>query len=98
MLDQLQSSDFAHLKGTDISIRFHPEVTLEARLLDVSEVKGDTTLERNPFSLILQTTQKKEAYPQAIYTLIHPEKGDMQLFMVPLGNDGNGMRYEIVFS
>lgn len=98
MLDQLQASDFVHLKGTSLPIRFHPDVTLDARLIEVTEVKGDTTLERPPFSLIFQTNQQNTHYPQAIYTLIHPEKGDMQLFMVPLGNDGNGMRYEIVFS
>lgn len=98
MLDQLQVSNFAHLEGKNLNIRFTPEVTLEARLIEVSEVHGSTPLERNPFHLVLQTQQKNEYYQQAIYTLIHPEKGEMQLFMVPLGNDGNGMRYEIVFS
>lgn len=81
-----------------MQICFNPEVTLEARLIEISEVKSGTHLERNPFQMVLQTQQKDEYYPQAIYTLIHPAKGDMQLFMVPLGNDGNGMRYEIVFS
>ncbi len=98
MLDQLQASDFAHLEGTTLSVRFHPEVTLETNLIEVSETRGESPLIRNPFRLVLQTQQKNEYYPQAIYTLIHPEKGDLQLFMVPLGSDGNGMRYEIVFS
>ncbi|MCA0237202.1 MAG: hypothetical protein LCH81_12535 [Bacteroidetes bacterium] len=98
MIDQLQVSDFSHLDGHTLHIRFSPEVTLEARLIEVSTVHGNTPLERHPFHLILQTQQKDEYYQQAIYTLIHPEKGDLHLFMVPLGNDGNGMRYEIVFS
>ena len=93
MLDQLKASDFAHLQGTVLPIRFNPEVTLEARLIEVKETRGNSPLERLPFYLILQTQQKNEYYPQAIYTLVHPEKGDLELFIVPLGNDGNGMRY-----
>ena len=98
MLDQLKASDFTHLEGADFSIRFHPEVTLQARLIEVAEVKGESPLARNPFSLIFQTAQKNDYYPQAIYTVIHPEKGEIELFLVPLGNNGNGMRYEAAFS
>ncbi len=98
MLDQLQASDFIDLKDSVLSIRFSPEVTLDARLIDVSEVNGDSPLSRNPFHLVLQTQQKDEYYRQNIYTLIHPTKGDLELFMVPLGGDGKGMRYEVVFS
>lgn len=98
MLDQLQASDFTDLKGSVLSIRFTPEVTLDAQLIEVSEVKGDSPLSRTPFHLVLQTQQKNEYYNQAIYTLIHPEKGDLDLFMAPLGDDGKGMRYEVVFS
>ncbi len=98
MLDELHASDFTPLEGSVLPIRFNPQVTLDARLIEVSEVKGESPLSRNPFHLVFQTEQKNEYYPQAIYTLIHPEKGDIELFMVPLGDDGKGMRYEIVFS
>jgi uncharacterized protein DUF6916 len=36
--------------------------------------------------------------PQGIYRLYHPARGALDLFMVPLGPDPHGMRYEIVFN
>jgi hypothetical protein len=35
---------------------------------------------------------------RGIYRLHHPARGALDLFMVPLGPDACGMRYEIVFN
>lgn len=43
---------------------------------------------RGPMSPIL---------PQRIYTLTHPHLGTFDLFLVPIGPDQQGMRYEAVF-
>lgn len=37
-------------------------------------------------------------FPQGIYTLEHDTLGSGQLFIVPIGPDNQGMRYEVVFS
>ena len=36
--------------------------------------------------------------PQRTYDLVHPELGEMQLFLVPLGQDQRGIIYEAVFN
>ena len=36
--------------------------------------------------------------PQAIYRLEHPRMGSLDLFLVPIGPDDTGMRYEAVFT
>lgn len=36
--------------------------------------------------------------PQQIYTLGHETLGDLQLFLVPVGPDAEGLLYEAVFS
>jgi hypothetical protein len=36
--------------------------------------------------------------PQAIYQLEHDRMGTMDIFLVPIGPDGQGMGYEAVFN
>lgn len=98
MSDILQVSDFAPLLNHSFPIRFADDAILPAELIQVNEVEGFSPVERKPFSLVFRTAQKNAYYQQAIATLEHPEKGALALFLVPLGLDGQGMRYEAVFS
>jgi hypothetical protein len=98
MSDLLHVSDFAPLLNQTFSIRFTENVVLPAELIQVNEVDGYSPIERKPFSVVFRTEQKKEYYQQAITILHHPEKGDVAIFLVPLGLDSQGMRYEAVFS
>lgn len=98
MADLLHVSDFAPLLNHTFPIRFTHEVTLPAELIQVTEVNSYSPVERKPFSLVFRTAQKTEYYQQTICVLQHPEKGDMPIFLVPLGLDPEGMRYEAVFS
>jgi hypothetical protein len=50
---------------------------------------------RVPFSLLFHA-EHGPAAPQQIFELRHPELGSFSLFLVPLGPDGQGMRYEAV--
>ena len=52
---------------------------------------------RQPWSLLFRTASH-EHYRQATYPIRHPELGEMALFLVPIGPDKDGMRYEAVFS
>jgi hypothetical protein len=36
--------------------------------------------------------------PQQTYRLSHPEMGEFDIFLVPLGPDGEGFRYEAVYN
>lgn len=97
-LEQLSKADFEPLKGKAVSVFFSAEGAEEAVLADVVPLTGYSNLDRKPFSIVLQTGQQKQWYPQAIYTLVHPVLGAMDLFLVPLGMKDGGMQYEAVFS
>jgi hypothetical protein len=49
------------------------------------------------FSLIF-TGVASPYLPQGVYELTHPRMGNLELFLVPVGPDLTGMRYEAVFS
>ena len=55
-------------------------------------------LGRVPFSLLFHATHRDGYWPQQTFNLRHPELGEFPLFMVPLGPDDRGMRYEAVIS
>ncbi len=98
MLDTLSIADFEPYLQTEFSIRFTQEVTLPSLLIEAKTLNTYSELERKPFSLTFRTQQKDTYYNQAIFGLQHPEKGEILMFMVPLGLDSEGMRYEAIFS
>ena len=50
-----------------------------------------------PFSLVF-TGPQQPLLPQAVYRLEHPEMGELDIFLVPIGSDPDGTRYEAVFN
>jgi len=98
MLDQLKAEQFTGLENTSFSIFFEEDKPMAAQLVKIERLKGDTDLDRTPFSLIFETAQKDSYYQQAIYKITHPQLDEMHLFVVPLGKSKQGMRYEVVFS
>jgi len=66
------------------------------KLLEATEV-GGTAGDRTPFSLIFRTAEE-EPLMQRIYRVAHRKLGTMDLFLVPIGTDKEGMRYEAVFT
>lgn len=94
----LTLNDFDTLLNTVFTISISDEVQLDAELIEVTKLNNYSPLERNPFSIVFRTDQKNEYYEQGIFTILHPEKGDLQLFLSPLGFDDMGMKYEAVFS
>ena len=98
MLDQLQASDFAPLLHHTLTLRFSTDVALPAELVQVRELNYKTLLERKPFAIIVRTDQTTHYYEQTIAVLQHPDKGELPIFFVPVGFDGQGVLYEAVFS
>jgi hypothetical protein len=110
MLDKLTSANFApHLHETfKLSLGpwgqpHDPAAHGEALALELIEVAdlGDETAtdpaRRRPFSLIFR--QPNGAYlPQRIYTIEHAALGRLDLFLVPIGPDQVGMRYQAIFT
>jgi len=51
-----------------------------------------------PFALTLRHPDRTAYLPQRTYHLEHELLGGLDLFVVPLGPDATGMRYEITFN
>jgi hypothetical protein len=97
-LSTLSYGDFKSFLNKTFQIRFEPTVTLLAELVEAVELQGYSPLERKPFSITFKTSQKNEYYPQATFIIVHPEKGEIPMFLSPKGFDAEGMKYEAVFS
>lgn len=76
-------------------------ILVEATLLPAmsrADTQTDTrTQARAPFSIVFRQASGP-ILPQAIYRVEHSDIGTFELFLVPIGPDGGGMRYEAVFT
>ena len=71
------------------------ETTLtEARTWGEESARGHG---RVPFALVFRGPMQP-VLPQRIYRMEHADIGTFELFIVPIGPDRDGMRYEAVFS
>jgi hypothetical protein len=52
---------------------------------------------RDPFTLTFRG-QPTPVLPQSVYSLQNEHMGKIDIFLVPIGPDGVGMRYEAVFN
>jgi hypothetical protein len=93
MLEDIKSEEFTVLKGTSLELEAngqrHTLQVIEVRLYDPHSERPQP-----PFSVVLLAGDAL-LLP---YWLHHPARGALDLFMVPLGPDACGMRYEIVFN
>ncbi len=97
-LQTLTINDFLPLLNQKLWVRFTPQVRLSAELISATPFHHYSPLERTPFSMVLRTEQKNEYYQQATFVIEHPTKGDLPLFLVPIGSDPQGMKYEAILS
>jgi len=68
------------------------------KLISADKLNNSATVDdREAFSIVFrgESSLKLE---QKIYRISHNTMGDMELFIVPIGPDDKGMRYEAVFS
>ena len=72
------------------------EPPLELRLLEVESRWGRGPA-REAFSLIF-LGPAEPLLPQRIYRLEHDELGALEIFLVPIGRDAAGTRYEAAFN
>jgi hypothetical protein len=107
MLGKLTSADFAPYQKQTFRIYFTPTQSIEAELIQVKELPGgyddlddeeEAPPRRQPFSLIFRSAQVKDYLPQKIYTVQHEQLGSLDIFLVPIGPDSKGMRYQAIFT
>jgi hypothetical protein len=73
---------------------------LDVELFEVDEVGGRAgapEAARAPFSIVF-LGPREPVLPQRIYRLEHEQLGTLDLFLVPIGRDDAGVRYEAVFT
>lgn len=99
MSSNLTAAAFAEHLNTKFRVRAETPKPVELELVEVKEYSAGSHeqggMER--FSLFLYGPG--DTYiPQHTYVLEHPSMGDLELFVVPVGRDDRGFRYEVVFN
>lgn len=98
MLSELTHESFAKELGTSFQLDYGPEAPLRLELIEATPGKQNSVgARRVPFSLLFRGPQQP-VLPQKIYPLEHERLGRLEIFIVPLGPDGEGMRYEAIFT
>ncbi len=100
MLDQLSSAKF--LPYLNQKFHIHLETPLQVDLIEVSDLgpepsDAQAANARRPFSLIFRDPSNTRL-PQQIYRIEHAELGTLDIFLVPIGSDEHGMRYQAIFN
>jgi len=94
---------FAAHVGETFRMRLDGGISTELQLIEVTPGGARATElaqaehRRAPFSLLFREPTGRRL-PQRIYVLEHERLGELGLFLVPLGPDRQGMRYEAVFT
>ena len=93
-LASLTAEDFRPHLGTRFTMPSRP---LESELIEVDTVGAAAAGGvRVPFGLVFRGPLEP-VLPQGIHRLEHETLGALDLFLVPIGPDEAGMRYEAVF-
>jgi hypothetical protein len=102
MLETFTHATFAPLLGQTFHCQVSPVAGVDMHLITATLLTADTTSQeqaqrRLPFSLLFRGP-REIVLPQRIYTLSHTTLGTFGLFLVPIGPDAEGMRYEAIFT
>ena len=99
MLESFTIETFAPLVGGVFVMHLDPATDVTLELVDALSARAGPPLAemRSPFSLVFRGPHEPVAV-QRIYRLDHPTLGSFELFIVPVGPDDRGMRYEAVFT
>ena len=103
MLETFTVETFAPQLGARFRIRPDGLEPLEVVLIEVTELGGGAggtaagPGRRTTFSIVFRGP-RTPLLPQRIYRMEHEALGTFEIFLVPIGPDQEGMRYEAVFT
>jgi hypothetical protein len=103
MLEQFTIDTFTPLTGQVFKASVEGMAPLELVLESVNEISvsgwrpDDAAEHRKPFSMVF-VGPPQLVLPQAIYRFEHETVGAFEIFIVPIGRNAEGVRYEVVFS
>jgi len=99
-LDELTLGRLAPLVGSDFAVALDAPWDLRLTLAEASPLSPQTSFTgafRSPFRLIFHGPAQP-VHPQQTLPLDHPQLGRVEIFLVPIGPDAVGMRYEAIFT
>ncbi len=91
----LQHDEFVGALKTTFRVPLGGQEALDLNLVEVSELI--TTRHQARFSIQFQGP-RHTFLPQSIYRMEHPQLGEIEIFLVPIGVDEAGYAYEAVFN
>ena len=102
MQETLTLSAFSDCLGSIFRLPLNDTKVFDLELFEAVGLKHGappsvTPRERGSFSLLFRGPMSP-SLPQKIYVLDHETLGKVELFLVPIGPDQAGMRYEAVFN
>jgi hypothetical protein len=98
MLDSVSREGFAEQLGTIFKLHAADNATLPLELFEVTDLSSQERVpQMEQFSLLFRGPATPH-FPQGIYTLEHGNLGKAALFVVPVGPDSAGMRYQVIFN
>lgn len=95
----LALEDFADKLGHDFSLSAPglPPVTLSLTEAEAVEMRCAPVGSRPPFSLVFLAREQR-VLPQNIYRIEHAALGAIDIFLVPIGSDAQGVSYQATFN
>ena len=98
MLEKFEIGTFAPHLGETFRIQAADSPSADMTMIEATALGQETASEgqRAQFSLVFRGARDR-VLPQRIYRVAHDALGEFDLFLVPIGPDQEGMRYEAVF-
>ena len=100
MLDQLTVATFAEQLGKTFRLEREDRPPLDLVLAEARNLSARSSplaARREPFSLLFRGPAAP-ILPQRIYALENETLGRLEIFLVPIGADADGVQYEAVFN
>ncbi len=95
MLDELHVDVFAEYIHSEFQVMDDPSIQLALQLVEVTE--RTKSPHQEIFNLLFHGPAQY-FLPQGIHKLNHGRLGEIELFLVPVGQDAQGFQYEAVFN
>jgi hypothetical protein len=99
-LAELTLATWREYLGSHFSLRYGDGKAEELTLIEAANLGGGRPVaagKREPYTLIFRAPSRDFLTPQRIYPLSHPALGELEIFLVPIGPDESGMRFEAIF-
>jgi hypothetical protein len=97
MTESFTADTFAELTGDDFTVHLDTGERFQLRLAAAAPTVLAPTDEPAPFSILFRGPTSP-ILPEQSYAIEHPTLGRFDVFLVPLGSDDRGARYEAAFT